>query len=115
RRAPRCRSRRSDARRRRHRGDRSLALLMRWVVPLAVWCACSAPATLSELSTAERRADAGDYDGAIAAYHEAQGRCGHLRPVRRARAACADALLGEAEVDERAGRTKAAIDAYLAI
>lgn len=77
--------------------------------------ACSAPATLSELTTAERRADSGDTDGAIAAYREAQAKCGGLRPPRRARAACADALLGEAEVLEHAGRTQPAIDAYLAI
>lgn len=77
--------------------------------------ACSAPATLSALTTAERRADRGDTDGAIAAYHEAQAECGELRPARRARAACADALLGEGEVLEHAGRTQQAIDAYLAI
>lgn len=77
--------------------------------------ACSAPATLSELTTAERRADNGDTDGAITAYREAQGKCGRLQPPRRARAACADALLGEAEVLDHAGRTQPAIDAYLAI
>lgn len=77
--------------------------------------ACSAPATLSELSTAERRADSGDTDGAISAYHEAQAKCGALRPARRAKAACADALLGEGEVLEHAGRTQQAIETYLAI
>ncbi len=77
--------------------------------------ACSAPATLSDLTTAERRADNGDTDGAITAYREAQAKCGRLRPPRRARAACADALLGEAETLEHAGRTQPAIDAYLAI
>ncbi len=77
--------------------------------------ACSAPATLSELSTAERRADAGDVEGAITAYQAAQVKCQALRPARRATAACAEALLGEAEVLERAGRTPAAIAAYLAI
>ncbi|HEU4729180.1 MAG TPA: tetratricopeptide repeat protein [Kofleriaceae bacterium] len=77
--------------------------------------ACSAPATLSELRTAEHRADAGDVEGALAAYHEAQARCGALRPARRARAACSEALLGEAEVLEHAGRTRPAIEVYLAI
>ncbi len=77
--------------------------------------ACSAPATLPELVVAERRADAGDIDGAIAAYHDAQASCGRLRPPRRARAACSDALLGEGEVLERAGRVTQAIDVYTAI
>ena len=84
-------------------------------VLLVILAACSAPATLSELATAERRADAGDTDGAIAAYHEAQAKCGRLRPARRATSACADAYLGEAEVLEHAGRTQPAIDAYLAV
>lgn len=77
--------------------------------------ACSAPATLNELKTAERRADAGDSDGAIAAYREAQRKCHALKPARRAVAACAEAYLGEAEVLEHAERTQPAIDAYLAI
>jgi TolA-binding protein len=82
---------------------------------VAVWCACSAPATLSDLRTAERRADAGDVEGAVAAYRAAQVSCHELRPVRRARAACGEALIGEAEVLEHAGRTQPAIQAYLAI
>jgi tetratricopeptide (TPR) repeat protein len=82
---------------------------------LAVALACSAPATPSELSTAERRDRAGDIDGAIAAYRAAQRTCGALRPVRRARQACGEALIGEAEVLEHAGRTQRAIAAYLAI
>lgn len=77
--------------------------------------ACSASAPLSELALAERRADAGDADGALAAYRAAQGKCGALRPARRARAACGEALLGEAEVLEHAGRTRPAIQTYLAI
>ena len=85
------------------------------VASLVLTWACSAPATLSELSTAERRADAGDVDGALAAYREAQTKCGALRPARRAKATCASALLGEAEVLDHAGRTRGAIDAYLAI
>ena len=77
--------------------------------------ACSAPATLPELVQAESRADAGDVDGAIAAYREAQTACHRLRPERRAKAACGEALLGEADVLEHANRTQAAIDTYLAI
>lgn len=77
--------------------------------------ACSAPATMSDLTTAERRADQGDTEGAIAAYRQAQAHCGQLRPARRAKAACADALLGEAEVLEHAGRSAEAIGAYAAI
>jgi TolA-binding protein len=76
---------------------------------------CSAPATLSELKIADQRADARDVDGAIAAYRAAQGKCRALRPAWRARAACGEALLGEAEVLEHAGRIEPAIRTYLAI
>jgi len=105
--------------RRRHRARRRDAVRAAlrwagWLVTLAV-AACSAQATLSELRTAEQRADAGDVDGAVTAYRAAQGKCGSLRPARRARAACGEALLGEAEVLEHAGRTRPAIDTYLAI
>jgi len=82
---------------------------------IAAAAACSAPATLGDLTTAEQRADAGDIDGAVAAYRRAQVTCKRVKPARRARAACADALLGEGEVLERGGRTQAAIDAYLAV
>ncbi len=88
---------------------------MRELLALALVAACSAPATMSELTTAERRADSGDTAGAIAAYREAQVKCTSLTPPRRAKATCADALLGEAEVNEHAGRLQAAIDTYLAI
>ena len=81
----------------------------------ALVAACSASATLPELATAEHRDKAGDVDGALAAYRAAQRTCHALRPVRRARAACGEALLGEAEVLEHAGRTQPAIAAYLAI
>ncbi|MBS1121626.1 MAG: putative secreted protein [Deltaproteobacteria bacterium] len=90
------------------------SLIPWWTACLFV-AACSAPATLSELKLAERRADAGDTEGALAAYRDAQGKCTKLRPAWRARAACGDALLGEAEVLDHAGRTKLAIAAYLAI
>lgn len=76
---------------------------------------CSAPATLNELKTAERLADKGDTEGALAAYREAQTTCRQVKPARRAKAACADAYLGEAEVLEHAGRTPQAITTYLAI
>ena len=76
---------------------------------------CSAPATLPELVVAEKRADAGDVDGAVAEYRVAQESCKKLEPARRAKAACGDALLGEAETLEHARRTQQAIDAYLAI
>jgi TolA-binding protein len=87
---------------------------------MRTWClvlllACSAPATLPELVQAEKAADRGDVDGAVRAYREAQDSCRSLKPPRRARQACADALLGEAEVLERAGRKEAAIKTYLAI
>jgi tetratricopeptide (TPR) repeat protein len=77
--------------------------------------ACSAPATLSDLKLADQRADAGDVDGAVTAYRAAQISCRELRPARRATAACGEALLGEAGVLERAGRTQPAIQTYLAI
>jgi len=76
---------------------------------------CSAPATLSELDVAEARADAGDVDGAVAAYRAAQGKCGALKPERRAKAACREALLGEGEAYERGGRAQVAIETYLAV
>ena len=82
---------------------------------LALACACSAPATLPELVQAEHRADAGDVDGAVAEYRVAQQKCHALRPARRAKAACGEALLGEGEVLEHANRTQAAIDTYLAV
>jgi tetratricopeptide (TPR) repeat protein len=77
--------------------------------------ACSAPATMSELKLAESRADAGDLEGAIAAYHIAQVKCHQLKPPRRAKAACGEALLGEGEVLERNHRRDQAIEVYLAL
>ncbi len=82
---------------------------------MVLMVACSASATMSELSTAERRADAGDVDGALAAYRIAQTKCGALVPARRAKATCASALLGEAETLDHAGRKRESIAAYLAI
>ena len=76
---------------------------------------CSAPATLPELVAAERRANAGDVDGALADYRRAQTTCKNLKPARRATQACSDALIGEAQTLERAGRTDEAIRAYIAI
>ncbi|MCX5748283.1 MAG: tetratricopeptide repeat protein [Proteobacteria bacterium] len=88
---------------------------MRLLVVLVGVFACSAPATLGELHVAEQRARDGDVDGAIAAYRQAQAKCHALAPPRRAKAACAEALLGEAEVLEHAERWDAAITTYLAI
>jgi TolA-binding protein len=86
--------------------------MLRWLVFVI---GCSAPATLSELTTADHRAEAGDVDGAVAAYRAAQTTCKRLRPARRATEACHDALLGEGEVLERSGRKDQAIAVYLAV
>jgi len=80
-----------------------------------VLAACSAPATLPDLAAAEHSENAGDIDGAVTHYRAAQATCHQLKPARRAKSACADALLGEAEVLEHAQRTDAAIATYLAI
>jgi len=85
------------------------------LVALVVIAGCSAPATMSELKVAEERADAGDVDGAVTAYHIAQKKCHDLKPARRAKAACGEALLGEGEALERGNRTDAAIETYLAL
>jgi len=82
---------------------------------LALFAACSAPATLPDLARAEALENAGDVDGAIAAYKAAQVSCMQLQPARRAKQACGQALLGEPEELEHADRTDAAIAAYLAI
>jgi tetratricopeptide (TPR) repeat protein len=82
---------------------------------LLLVCACSAPVTLNELKTAELRADAGDTEGALVAYREAQTKCRRVKPALRAKAACSDANLGEAETLDKAGRTKEAIATYLEI
>jgi len=82
---------------------------------LVLVAACSAPATLPELVNAEKLADRGDVDGAVAAYREAQGRCKNLQPARRAKQACAEALLGEGDVLETHGRKDAAIATYLSV
>jgi tetratricopeptide (TPR) repeat protein len=86
--------------------------MWRWLVFLI---ACSAPATLPELATADHRAEAGDVDGAVSAYRAAQHKCKSLRPKRRATQACSDALLGEGEVLERSDRKPEAIGVYLAV
>ncbi|HEY5927373.1 MAG TPA: tetratricopeptide repeat protein [Kofleriaceae bacterium] len=76
---------------------------------------CSAPATLPELVQAEKAADRGDVDAALRSYREAQTGCKRLKPERRQRQACSEALLGEAEVLEHAGRKDEATKTYLAI
>ncbi len=85
------------------------------VAVVAALGACSAPANLPDLAQAEARADANGVAGAVAAYQRAQTTCGRLRPKRRAIAACSDALLGEGDVLDRAGRGSDAIAVYLAI
>jgi tetratricopeptide (TPR) repeat protein len=85
------------------------------LVLVLVIAGCSAPATLPELSSAERRADRGDTEGALVAYREAQTTCKALKPERRARQACSEALLGEAQTLEHAQRRDDALRAYLAI
>ena len=92
-----------------------MTMRARWFALLVCSVACSAPATLPELVQAEKAADRGDVDGAVRAYREAQTGCKRLRPERRATSACSEALLGEAEVLEHAGRKDAAIRTYLAI
>jgi len=77
--------------------------------------ACSAPATLPELAAAEHAESAGRTDDALAQYRAAQTRCHALQPARRAKQACGEALLGEAELLQHAQRTDQAIAAYLAI
>jgi len=79
------------------------------------WLACSAPATLPDLATAEQRERAGDTEGALAAYRTAQTSCRRLTPPRRAALACSQAVLGEAELLEDRGRTAEAIAAYAGI
>lgn len=86
-----------------------------FVVVGALLAGCSAPATLPELAAADTHADRGETDAAIASYRAAQQKCGALTPARRARQACSEALLGEAQTLERAGRTDLAITTYLAI
>jgi tetratricopeptide (TPR) repeat protein len=84
-------------------------------VAAGVVAGCSAPATLPELAAADTHADRGETDAAIASYRAAQQKCGQLEPARRAKQACSEALLGEAQTLERAGRTDEAIRTYLAI
>lgn len=88
---------------------------MRAVAVLALALGCSAPATLPELAAADTHADRGETDAAIASYRQAQQKCGSLKPARRAKQACSEALLGEAQTLERAERTDEAIKTYLAI
>ena len=79
-----------------------------------VLAACSAPALPTELRQAYEHERAGDVEAALAAYRKAQGRCtGAIS--RLDREDCARALIGEAELLEREGRTAEAITAYAAI
>ena len=60
--------------------------------------ACSAPAQLKELKTAEQLERDGDVEGALAAYRAAQDRCERVSPKRRRLEVCGRALIGEAEL-----------------
>ncbi len=82
---------------------------------LVLLAACSAPATLPDLATAEARERAGDIDGAIEEYLAAQQSCTKMTPPRRSTLACGEALLGEPEELEHAERDDQAIAAYLAV
>ncbi|MCB9564835.1 MAG: tetratricopeptide repeat protein [Kofleriaceae bacterium] len=77
--------------------------------------ACSAPAPLPDLVSAERLERDGKTDEALAAYRAAQVDCQKVKPARRRREVCASALLGEAQLLEDAGRVDDAITAYAAI
>jgi TolA-binding protein len=87
---------------------------VRWASLIAL-AACSAPAPLPELVSAERLESEGQTDGALAAYREAQITCQKLHPARVRTDTCSRALVGEAELLEDAGRTKEAIAAWAAI
>jgi tetratricopeptide (TPR) repeat protein len=85
-----------------------------FLTALLLW-ACTASAPLPDLIAAEHSARAHDWDGAIAKFRAAQVSCLRLTPPRRARAACSEALLGEGETLDDAGRAPDAIAVYLAI
>ncbi len=77
--------------------------------------ACSAPAQLPDMASAETLERGGEYDRALVAYERAQVSCKTLGKPRRRRAACAGAHTGRAELLERMGRRAEAADAYDAI
>jgi TolA-binding protein len=87
-----------------------IASALVWVC--LVGTACSAPATLPDLATAEQRERAGDVVGALAAYRAAQTSCRRLEPPRRRQLACSQALLGEAELLESTGKVDEATAAF---
>jgi hypothetical protein len=76
---------------------------------------CSGPATLVSLQQAEVAERKGQHPQALALYRQAQVDCKQLSPKRRRDLACAQALLGEAELEDNAGNSEAAIIAYQAI
>lgn len=79
---------------------------------LLLLAACSAPAPLPDLVTAERLERDGEVDAALEAYREAQTTCKNVSPARRRKEVCARALIGEAQLLENAGRTGEAIAAW---
>jgi tetratricopeptide (TPR) repeat protein len=82
------------------------------VLALFALVACSAPAPLPELITAEAHSRDGRVDDAVRAYQSAQRTCQQLRPPRKRIEACTEAQLGEAEALEAAQRWPQAIAAY---
>jgi TolA-binding protein len=88
---------------------------MKRLLLLASLAACSAPAPLPDLVTAERLEREGDTEAALAAYRSAQSSCKTVTPARRRKEVCGRALIGEAELLEDAGRIPEAIEAWAAI
>lgn len=88
---------------------------MRAALALALVAACSAPGVPPALARAYQLEQAGDVDGALASYRDAQRGCDRVAPTLRQREDCARALLGEAALLADAGRTADAIAAYTAV
>ena len=84
-------------------------------VAVLMLVACSAPAPLPELASAERAERNGQTDVALAQYRAAQQTCTGIKGERRRREICGQALLGEADLLADHGRTDEAIAAYQAI
>jgi len=85
--------------------------VIRWL-PALLLAACSAPALLPDLGRAEQHVHAGEWDQALAAYDDAIQTCVQIKDKERARATCAQAHLGRAELLDRMGRREQAATAY---
>jgi tetratricopeptide (TPR) repeat protein len=79
---------------------------------LLLLSACSARGPMPEVAEAERRRRAGDDDGALLAYRQAQVSCKRERDPLRRRAACSEAHLGRAELLVDLDREVEAIRAF---